>query len=174
MATAARAETGGRDAGVLVRREWRAGDGDALVALHARLYPAEHGMDERFVEGVRSGVRAAQAGGFPSEREAAWVVEDRGRFAGCVALTYEGGGVGRLRWVLLAPELRGRGLGRSLIADAVAEARRLGILRLELDTFAALEAAGHIYTDLGFRLISERRTEMWGPEIRFRRYELEL
>ena len=62
-------------------------------------------MDERFVDGVRRTVEAAIAAGWP-EGGGAWIVELDGEFAGSVGLTDEGDGVGRIRWVLLAPELR--------------------------------------------------------------------
>ena len=41
-----------------------------------------------------------------------WIVERGGRHAGSLALTGEGDGVGKIRWVLLEPELRGAGIGR--------------------------------------------------------------
>ena len=72
------------------------------------------------------------------------------------------------------PELRGRGLGRSLIAELIAEARTAGLHRLELVTFSALTTAARIYRDAGFELRSSEETDMWGPEIVIQRYELAL
>ncbi len=60
-----------------------------------------------------------------------------------------------LRWVVLAPEARGTGLGKRMITEAVSEARRLGFERLELDTFGALTTAAAIYRSVGFQLVSE-------------------
>jgi len=75
---------------------------------------------------------------------------------------------------VLAAELRGRGLGRALLAELLSEARAAGIGRLELDTFSALKAAARLYREAGFRVISERETDMWGPPIVLQRYTLEL
>jgi hypothetical protein len=61
-----------------------------------------------------------------------------------------------------------------MITEAVAEARRLGFERLELDTFGALTTAAAIYRSVGFRLVSEERTEMWGPPIAYQHYVADL
>ena len=46
--------------------------------------------------------------------------------------------------------------------------------RLTLDTFSELRSAAAIYRDLGFRVVGEERTDMWGPAIVYQHYELEL
>ncbi|HYH62907.1 MAG TPA: GNAT family N-acetyltransferase [Solirubrobacterales bacterium] len=156
-----------------LRREVRAGDGDAIVNLHERLYTTEHGMGSAFVDGVRGTVAAAIERGWP-DGGGAWLVDRDGELAGCLALTDEGKGLGRLRWVLLHPDLRGQGLGRRMITEAVARARELGMKRLELDTFGALRSAAAIYRSVGFRLASEEETDMWGPPIAYQHYVLDL
>ena len=156
-----------------IRREVRDGDAAAIVSLHETLYETEHGMGPAFVDGVRGTVAAAIECGWP-KGGGAWLVDRDGELAGCLALTDEGGGLGRLRWVLLDPELRGQGLGRRMVTEAVAEARALGMERLELDTFGALRSAAAIYRSVGFRLISEEETEKWGPPIAYQHYVLDL
>jgi GNAT superfamily N-acetyltransferase len=156
-----------------VRRELREGDAEALVELHTRLYSAQYGMDARFTDGVRSSIAAALDAGWMRDGGAVWLL-DSPALAGSLALTDEGGGLGRVRWFVLAPELRGRGLGRSLIGELLAEARRLRLTKLELVTFSALTAAARIYRDAGFELMSSEQTDMWGPLIVLQRYELTL
>jgi GNAT superfamily N-acetyltransferase len=156
-----------------LRRELRPGDAEAIVEIHERIYRPEYGMDARFVDGVRSTVEHAVERGWP-EGGGAWLVDGPDGLAGCVGLTGEGDGLGRIRWVVLAPEARGIGLGRRMITEAVEEARRLGFERLELDTFGALKAAAAIYLSLGFRRVSEEQTAMWGPVIAYQHYELDL
>lgn len=157
-----------------IRRELRDGDAEAIVEIHERIYKPEHGMDDRFVQGVRGTVGRAVEAGWPAGG-GAWLVDgEDGRLAGCIGLTDEGDGLGRIRWVVLAPEVRGLGIGRRMITEAVAEARRLGFERLELDTFGALRAAASIYRSLGFKLVSEEQTDMWGPQIAYQHYVLDL
>jgi GNAT superfamily N-acetyltransferase len=76
--------------------------------------------------------------------------------------------------VVLEPRARGLGLGRRMITEAVAEARRIGFERLELKTFSALTTAGAIYRSLGFEVVGVTETEMWGPRIAYQHYALDL
>lgn len=156
-----------------MRRELREDDPAAIVELHERLYSTEYGMGPAFVEGVRGSVERAIERGWP-EGGGAWLVDRDGELKGSLGLTDEGDGLGRLRWVLLHPDLRGQGLGRQMITESVDEALRLGFARLELDTFGALRSAAAIYRGAGFRLVSEEETKMWGPPIVFQRYVLDL
>jgi GNAT superfamily N-acetyltransferase len=156
-----------------LRRELREGDAEAIVEIHERVYRPEYGMDERFVDGVRATVERAVERGWP-QGGGAWLVDGPDGLSGCLGLTDEGERLGRVRWVVLAPEARGLGLGKRMITEAVAEARRRCFERLELDTFGALTTAAAIYRSLGFRLVSEERTEMWGPPIAYQHYVLDL
>jgi GNAT superfamily N-acetyltransferase len=156
-----------------IRREMRPGDPEAIVAMHERLYPAEHDRNDRFVAMVRKSVEDAVDAGWP-EGGGIWVVERSGEFSGSVALTDEGDGVGALRWVLLAPELRGAGLGRRLIGEAIERARELGMRRIELYTFSALRAAGRIYREAGFEVVNSFERSDWGSKITYQEYRLEL
>jgi RimJ/RimL family protein N-acetyltransferase len=156
-----------------VRRELQPGDAEAIVALHERLYPAEYQRNDAFVAAVAESVAAALEKGWP-ERGGVWIVERHGKVVGSVALTDEGEGAGKLRWVLLEPALRGAGLGRRLIGEAVDRARELGMRRLELHTFSDLSAAARIYRDAGFRVVRAYERSDWGPTITYQEYELEL
>lgn len=158
---------------VAVRRELREGDGDALARFHTERYAAEFGLDERFAQSVRSSIEERRQAGWMRDSGAVWLI-DGDPLGGSLALTDQGDGVGQVRWFLLAPELRGRGLGRSLIAELVAEAETAGFGRLELVTFSALTTAARIYRDAGFQLRSADETDMWGPPIVIQRYELAL
>jgi putative acetyltransferase len=75
---------------------------------------------------------------------------------------------------VLAPELRGQGLGRALLTELLAEAREQGMEELVLSTFSALTAAAQLYREAGFHLVSGSETDKWGPQIVFQHYELTL
>jgi len=158
-----------------IRRELRAGDLGAIVEHHGRAYAAEHGVDPRFEAHVAASVAHVGDRGFPREREAIWIVELGGAYAGGLGVTDEGEGVAMLRWVLLEPSLRGRGLGRRLITAAIDHAERAGFERICLETFSELRAAAHIYRSHGFEVVSADTAPRWGREaITYQRYELEL
>jgi GNAT superfamily N-acetyltransferase len=157
-----------------VRRELRAGDLGAIIAHHGRLYPSERGVDASFEAHVAASVAAAAGRpGWPRETEAVWIVEVDGEHAGSLALTDEGGGLAMLRWFVLDPQLRGRGLGRRLIAELLELAEWIGYERVALETFSDLRAAAHLYNSFGFEVVRAETGPRWGrSEITYQRYEL--
>jgi GNAT superfamily N-acetyltransferase len=158
-----------------IRRQLRPGDLGTIVAHHGRLYAREHGVDASFEAHVAKSVARAALHGFPGEREAIWIVEHAGEHAGSIALTDEGGGEATLRWFVLEPHLRGRGLGRRLVGEVLAEARAAGYAVIALETFSELTAAARIYRDHGFELVWEETKPRWGrAQITYQRYALAL
>lgn len=163
------------DEGIEIRRELRPGDLGTIVREHGRVYSREHGLDRSFEAMVGAAVAQAAERGWPGEREGVWIVEHDGAFAGCLALTDEGDGLAFLRFVLLDSSLRGRGLGRRLIGEAVATAEEHGFNRLGLETFSELRTAAHLYRSYGFEVVWEDRRPRWGrEEITYQRYALGL
>jgi ribosomal protein S18 acetylase RimI-like enzyme len=159
----------------VIRRELRPGDLGAIVAHHGRVYGEEYGVDSTFEGHVAATVAEAAVRGFPSRREAICVVESEGEHAGSLALTDEGDGDAAIRWFVLSPEVRGRGLGRRLLGETLTTAAEVGYTRVWLETFSELEAAAHLYRDYGFELVSADPAPRWGRErITYQRYELEL
>jgi N-acetylglutamate synthase-like GNAT family acetyltransferase len=157
-----------------IRREFRPGDLEAILAHHARLYSREYGLNAEFEAKVAAAVADAERASFPTERESLWIVERGGEHAGSIGLTDEGD-TGVVRWVLIDPELRGRGLGRRLLAEVIAKARELGYARLRLETFSELRAAAHLYREVGFEVVREDTRPRWGRDsITYQYYELEL
>jgi GNAT superfamily N-acetyltransferase len=150
------------------------GDVEKMIELHRRVYQPEYGMNDTFVDRVGDGIREAHAAGWPERSGAVRLADHDGEVWGCTAMTDEGGGVGRVRWVVLMPELRGTGLGRRLIGEVIDEGRAAGMHTLALETFSALTSAARIYRDAGFRVISELARQDWGQPIVYQHYELRL
>jgi GNAT superfamily N-acetyltransferase len=157
-----------------IRREYREGDRDAIVDLHRRVYP-EFGVDESFVRDIAITLDELAARGWPGAGERAWLVERDDEVAGSLVLSDEGGGEGRVRLFLLAPELRGRGIGRRLLGELLDLAGEAAYERLTLATFSDLRAAAHLYRDAGFRVVREDHSPRWGrAEFNYQHYELKL
>jgi putative acetyltransferase len=55
-----------------------------------------------------------------------------------------------LRKMYYLPEVRGRGLGRQMIAACLAAARELGYQRCYLETLTGMDTAQHLYQSFGF------------------------
>ena len=159
---------------VTVRRDLRPGDLGAIVAHHGRVYCPEYGVDATFEASVGASVAAAGKRGFPGPGEGLWIVEIEGRHAGSLALTNEGER-GWVRWFVLDGELRGRGLGRRLVGELVAEAEAAGYEGLSLETFGDLRAAAHIYRSHGFEVTWEQSGPRWGrAALTYQHYELDF
>lgn len=92
----------------------------------------------------------ARRGGF-------WVLEATpDGIVGCVALLAVDATTVELQRMYLPPEWRGCGQGRRLLTHALAEARRLGYLRVVLDTSHRMAAALALYRRSGFTPMPRR------------------
>lgn len=74
---------------------------------------------------------------------------------------FQAGPEADVQTVAVAPAARGRGIGRSLVAALVAEARVRGAGVLHLEVRADNGAARHLYEGSGFRPVG-RRTDYYG------------
>ena len=74
-----------------------------------------------------------------------------GRATGCCALIPVSPGVYEVAKMAVSEELRGRGIGRKVLAHTIAVARALGATKLTLATNSKLPNAIHLYESLGFR-----------------------
>ena len=74
-----------------------------------------------------------------------------GRVVGSCGIAPLEGGTWDLRKMYLAPEARGHGLGKRLLARIVAFARSKGATRVELETASVLKEAISLYEKAGFR-----------------------
>lgn len=156
-----------------IRRELRPGDLGAIIAHHGAVYSREHGLDGTFEAHVGASVVAAGERGWPAPNEGVWIVEDGRTHLGSLALTDEGDGSAALRWFVLDPALRGHGLGRRLVGEAVELAEGAGYERIGLETFSELAAAAHLYREQGFGLLWTDTAPRWGrEELSYQRYEL--
>lgn len=117
----------------------------------------------------------------PPSLVAAWVVDLDGRIAGHAGLSRSGAGdaapglwsdrtgvgvdgTAVLSRLFVAPSARGRGLGASLVSEAVVEARRRG-LHPVLDVVASDTAAAALYERLGWQFLATVE-QRWGPDQR--------
>ncbi len=83
-----------------------------------------------------------------------WVAEEAGAPAGFLAASAEGGALHVLELAVLH-EAQGLGIGRALMATAVAKAHALGLMALTLTTFRDVDWNEAFYERLGFRTLVE-------------------
>jgi putative acetyltransferase len=76
-----------------------------------------------------------------------------GKAAAFGALVPQAGGWGEVKRMYVDPAARGRGLGRMILAALEAEARRIGLSFLKLETGIKQDPAIALYVSAGFREI---------------------
>ena len=87
------------------------------------------------------------------------LAEYRGQLAGCVALHQMEPGTCEMKRLYLRPQFRGKGLGRVLAENVIAEARAIGCRKMRLDTVEpVMPNAVAMYRRLGFKEIEPYRT----------------
>lgn len=113
---------------------------------------------------------------FDPARDGFWTAALDGRMVGSVSIDGQDaeGADARLRWFIVDPARHGSGAGRPLLDRALAFCRQAGHRRVNLWTFAGLDAARHLYEAAGFRLIDEKDGDPWGLTVRFQVFEVEL
>ena len=158
-----------------IRHEMRPGDLGRILYLHGTLYAAEYGWDHTFEVYVVGPLAAFALRKDPRER--IWLVEAENRVYGCIAIVGSAeseGSAAQLRWFLLHPRLRGQGLGRNLLGQALEFARRVGYRSVHLSTARDLVAAAALYREAGFQLTEEVTHPMWGQDVCEQKYDLVL
>jgi len=157
----------------VIRTEMVPGDLGEIVRLHGVLYAEEYHLDNTF-EAYVAGPLSEFVLTTDSEGQRIWIVEVAGKVVGCIAIVRSGEGVAQLRWFILTPETRGKGLGKHLMEEAVNYCRRAGYRRIILWTFSELENAIALYRRWGFEKTEEKTHHTWGRDLTEEKYELIL
>jgi ribosomal protein S18 acetylase RimI-like enzyme len=148
------------------------GDIGYLTWLHGVLYASEYGWDHTF-EAYVAGPLADFAKSH-TDRERIWIVEKNNVVAGSIAIVEASTEQAQFRWFLLHPDLRGQGIGRMLMEEAISFSRASGYSIIFLWTTSDLVAAAKLYESFGFHITEEITHDAWGAAVTEQRYELNL
>lgn len=85
------------------------------------------------------------------------IARDAGRPVGCGALRVLDGATAEIKRMYVDPAMRGKGVGRAVLARLEAAAQAMGVKRLVLETGVYQEAAITLYRRAGFRQV-----DCWG------------
>jgi GNAT superfamily N-acetyltransferase len=157
---------------ITLRHDFRPGDAGRLIELHGLLYSQEYGFDHTFEAYVAKPLAEFILTQTPRER--IWLVDSDGVLMGSVAIVKHSETEAQLRWFLLHPALRGRGLGNRLVEEAVAFCRECGYQRVFLWTVSSLQAAAQAYRKANFHITEEQTHKIWGCVLTEQRYDLVL
>ncbi|MTV36757.1 GNAT family N-acetyltransferase [Duganella radicis] len=79
------------------------------------------------------------------------VAEVDGRLGGCLVIQRRQGTSAKLFGFHVDAGMQGRGVGRALLTEGIAEARRNNFTRLDLETCGDMHAAIHLYESFGWK-----------------------
>jgi GNAT superfamily N-acetyltransferase len=143
-----------------------------LSELHALYYSNLVGFGLTFEAKVACEL-AEFCSRYDEQRDGLWLATLAGRIHGSIAIDGlhaqdEGA---HLRWFITSNEIRGAGIGTSLLSSAMDFCRVKGYRRIYLWTFSGLDAARHLYEKFGFELVKQQRGSQWGVEVDEQRFE---
>lgn len=156
-----------------LRNDIRSGDIGSLIRMHGELYAREYGWDWSF-EAFAAETFGRLAHTWDPARERIWIAEREGGIVGCIAILSVDDDIAQLRWFLVDPAVRGTGLGRRLIDEALSFCRAAGYAHVFLWTMAGLAAAAHLYRSYGFEITHQETVERWSAVLTEERYDLDL
>ena len=157
----------------LTLRAHRPGDMGWVVQRHGEIYHQEYGWNEEF-EVLVAQIAAEFVHKLDRARERCWIAEYDGRRVGCIFLVAKDDRTAKLRLLLVEPDARGLGVGRTLVAECVRFAREAGYSKIVLWTQDNLTAARRIYSSEGFVRTAEEPHRSFGHDLVGETWELEL
>jgi DNA-binding MarR family transcriptional regulator/GNAT superfamily N-acetyltransferase len=154
-------------------RSHRPGDMGWVIQRHGEIYHQEYGWNEEF-EALVAEISAEFIRKLDAARERCWIAEAEGSRVGCIFLVAKDATTAKLRLLLVEPDARGLGVGRTLVAECVRFARASGYQKIVLWTQDNLTAARSIYSKAGFVKTGEEPHHSFGYDLVAETWELEL
>lgn len=145
---------------MLIRNKIEVGDIGRVIFLHGELYAKEYGYDYTFEAYVAEAL--GQFAKRSNPREKIWIVEENGDVKGSIALCEISDQEAQLRWFIVSPQLRGKGIGKTLINCVLDFFSEQSYEKISLWTVKGLEAAKNMYVSHGFALEQEVEHKVWG------------
>jgi GNAT superfamily N-acetyltransferase len=153
----------------------------AIVQLHGAYYARHWGFGAYFEAKVATDLAAFLTRPV-SPNDRLWCARQDGRVVGAIAIDASHGAAparpsetdAHLRWFIVAEGLQGAGLGRRLLAEALAFCRTRAFRSVYLWTFAGLDVARRLYDAHGFILAEQAPAATWGVTVTEQRFVLKL
>lgn len=111
---------------------------------------------------------------FDPEKDCMLILECDGNASGCIAITHAEDCTAQLRYFFLEPELRGLGVGTSLLDTALEFCRQKKYSHVFLWTVSAQESARVLYKNAGFKITQTQENENWGIPTVEEKWDLDL
>lgn len=149
------------------------GDVGYLIYLHGQLYAKESGYNLEFEAYVCKTFYEFLPTYNPAKDRIFLAIADN-QIVGSVAILGSSRHLAQLRWFLIHPDYRGRGLGKKLLQEAIAFCREKDYQKIYLMTTSMQETAIALYKNAGFRKTGEKYLQLWGQQLYEQRYDMDL
>jgi GNAT superfamily N-acetyltransferase len=137
-----------------------------ITQMHMAFYAPFAGFGQRF-ESVVAGGLASFCDRLHQPNNQIWLAIQDQQIVGSVAIDGEdlGNNSAHLRWFIMDDRVRGQGIGRQLLFQALQFVDTQKFDETHLWTFHGLSSARHLYESNGFNLIEERMGDQWGSNV---------
>jgi DNA-binding MarR family transcriptional regulator/GNAT superfamily N-acetyltransferase len=152
-------------------RNFEPKDIEYIIDRHRVLYENEFGFTSEFGDYVEEYVKKFKEYHDPN-KEAIFIAEEDGAPIGVIAIVKAEDTTAQLRWFLIEPDARGKGLGHKLMDTAIDFSKDKGYKHVFLWTVNILEPARHLYREHGFSLTECKEHELWGHQLTEERWDL--
>ena len=159
--------------GITIRTDLRPGDIGFVTYLHGHLYSKEYQYAISFEAYVAQGLFEFYKN-YDPQKDRVWICEDQNRFIGFLLLMHRENNLAQLRYFLLLPEYRGKGIGSRLMQLFLEFLKEKGYHGSFLWTTREQEMAASLYKRYGFELTEEKDSNAFGKPLIEQRYELFL
>ncbi|MGE5380781.1 MAG: GNAT family N-acetyltransferase [Methylocystaceae bacterium] len=154
-------------------RSFKPADIDHVISRHQILYGIEQGFDYTFGQDVARTMGQFRED-YDPQRENLWIAENGGTRVGCIAIVKANETTAQLRWFLLEPYVRGKGLGRALVNTALEFARSSSYQEVFLWTVDKLQTARQLYGKFGFKPVETAEHHIWGQLLTEEKWALDI
>ncbi|MEL7569863.1 MAG: MarR family winged helix-turn-helix transcriptional regulator [Eubacteriaceae bacterium] len=158
----------------IIIRPFNNEDIEFVIRRHIEMYSEEYGLTSDIWKNyVSEGVHQF-ADNFDSDKDCMYIVDYKGEPSGCIAIAHASMQTAQLRFFLIDSSLRGLGLGRRLMDEAISFCRDKKYMQIFLWTFSTLEAARYLYKEYGFNISEVCENSEWGRPILEEKWEMHI
>lgn len=159
----------------IIIREYNDSDIEYIIKRHRELYKAEFGFSGEFADYVEKYVLEFNKK-HDENKEKIWIAEYNGKQVGVIAVVKgDNNYTAQLRWFLIEPTMRGKGLGHKLAKTVLDFCKEENYKHIFLWTADVLKTARYIYGSYGFKLTEAiPNTEWAGKKVLEEKWEMDL
>jgi ribosomal protein S18 acetylase RimI-like enzyme len=157
----------------IIRNSLKPGDLGWILKVHGEVYSNERDYDLEFEEDIaRSIVSFCEE--WPKDKAKLWIAEDDGLPIGSIALHHICNYNADLRWILVVPYARHRGIGHNLMRTLLSYCQNNGVRWINCKRVELTSPARRLYEGHGFCITRRYEESIWGAKRVLLDYQLEV